>query len=127
MSICAPCTALKTISLCTDSLVIGTVPLANTPYVVYFKNLATGAIYSYHITSDASGDITLQFIDGFPLADGLLYEMWANVSGSPIEDKVNITIGAETHTCYNLKGNNVFDAYYSVNENYSSQTLAIAT
>lgn len=126
MSICAPCTALKIITLCTDFLVIGQAPLANTPYVVYFKSLATGAIYSYQSTSDASAIITLEFTDGFPLADGMMYEMWINVAGDSIETKKNLIISGETHTCYNLLGEKVYDMYYSEFENFSSQTLEIA-
>lgn len=125
MSICAPCKQLKQISLCTDSLVIGTVADENTAYIVYFKSLATGAIYSRPVTSDSNGVITIQFTDGFPLASGTGYELWVNKAGDSVEDTVNLTIGATTATCYTLSASTVFNMYYDEFMNYDSQTLEV--
>lgn len=125
MSLCAPCIKLNTISFCTDSIVIGVAPLANTPYVVYFKSLATGSVYSYNVTSGSTKIITLQLVAGLPLADGTVYEMWINAKGDSIETQKDLIIGTTTAKCYSLIGNNVFNAYYSVNENYVSQALVV--
>jgi hypothetical protein len=125
MSICSPCTQLKQISLCTDSLIIGTVSEENTAYLVYFKSLATGALYKYSVTSDSNTILTLQFTDGFPLASGTGYEMWVNLSGDSIEDKLDLTVGATTATCYTLSAQTVYDVYYDVFTNYDSQTLEV--
>lgn len=126
MSICLPCTSLKTISLCTDSVVIGQAPLANTAYAVYFKCLANDRIATYYITSDGSGILTLVLPDGFPLASGLAYEMWVNEQGNSIDTQSDLIIGATTATCYILSCTTIFNAYYDTNQNYSSQTLEVA-
>jgi hypothetical protein len=125
MSYCAPCQKLKSISLCTDSVIIGKAPLANAPYVVNFKSLATGAIYTYHVTSSATKYLTLIFTDGFPLATETAYEMWINLSGDSIDTQLDLIIGTTTDTCYNISGISVFDIYYDENENFSSQTLEV--
>lgn len=126
MTLCSPCRKLKSISLCTDSLIIGTVADENAPYIVYFKSLATGKTFQYAVTSNANGLLTLQFTDGFPLATLTGYEMWVNKAGDSIDDMENLTIGAVTTTCYNLQAVMVYDMYYDEYENYASQTLEIA-
>lgn len=128
MSICNPCTRLKQISLCTDSIIIGTVDVYhfNTAHVVYFKSLANGGIYSYNVTSDGAGSLTLTLPEGFPLASGHAYEMWVNVSGDSIDTQSNLTIGSTTATCFTISATQVFDMYYGEFTNYSSQTLEVA-
>lgn len=125
MSLCSPCTKLKSISLCTDSIVIGEAPAANAPYAVYFKNLATGKIHTYYVTSDSSKIITISPPSGFALATLTAYELWINNLGDSIEDQVNLIIGATTATCYTISAVAVFNAYYDINQNYSSQTLEV--
>lgn len=125
MSLCSPCTKLKAISLCTDSIIIGEAPLANSPYAVYFKNLATGKISTYFVTSDASKIITLTPSSGFALATLTGYEVWINNLGDSIEEQLDLIIGDTTATCYNISAVRVFNAYYDVNQNYSSQTLEV--
>ena len=126
MSLCDPCRKLKSISLCTDSLIIGTVTGLSQPYIVYFKSLATGKIFSYAVTSNAAGLITLTFTAAFPLATLTSYEMWVNKAGDSVDDTENLTIGAVTDTCYQLSATMVWDMYYENYENYASQTLEIA-
>lgn len=126
MSLCTPCTKLKPISLCTDSIVIGQALLANTPYAVYFKSLATGKLHTYYVTSSASKIITITLTDGFPLASLTAYELWINTLGDSIESQENLLIGATTATCFTISAVNVFNSYYEINQNYSSQTLEIA-
>lgn len=128
MSLCNPCTTLKKISLCTDSLIIGYVSLYNfnVPYKVYFKSLSTDKIFSYSVTSDTDGLLTLFFTDGFPLATGQAYEMWINQSGDSIETQEELTIGDTTKTCYIIQANKVFDMYYDENVNFDSQTLEVS-
>jgi hypothetical protein len=125
MSICTPCTKLKPISLCTDSIIIGEAPLANTPYSIYFKSLATGKVHVYNVTSDVDKMLTITLTDGFPLASLTAYEMWINEAGDSIETQLDLIIGATTATCYTLSAVQVFDSYYDIFQNYSSQTLEV--
>lgn len=125
MSICSPCTKLKSISLCTDSVIIGEVGTENAAYIVYFKSLATGAIYSYPVTSNSNGILTLQFVEGFPLATGQAYELWVNQSGDAIETQENLIIGATTATCYTISATMVYNMYYDEFMNFDSQTLEV--
>lgn len=126
MSLCSACTKLKSISLCTDSIVVGKAPLALTPYAIYFKNLATGKIHTYYVTSDASRYLTITLDDGFPLATLTTYELWINTLGDSIESQEDLLIGSTTATCFNIQALNVYNSYYDVNQNYSSQTLEVA-
>jgi hypothetical protein len=126
MSLCSACTKLKAISLCTDSIIIGEAPLALTPYAIYFKSLATGKIHTYYVTSSASKILTITLTDGFPLATLTAYEVWINTLGDSIESQENLIIGVTTATCYTIQALNVFNSYYDINQNYSSQTLEVA-
>lgn len=128
MSLCNKCTALKGVSLCTDSIVIGNVGAynMNTDYVVYFRSLATNQIYSYPVTSDAQSDLTLTFSDGFNLAVNHFYELWVNKDGDSIESQDDLVIGTTTATCYTLYTTMVHDIYNNVNVNYAVQTLEVA-
>ena len=126
MSICTPCTSLKAISLCTDSIIVGKAPLALTPYAIYFKSLATGKLHTYYVTSDALKVLTITLDDGFPLASLTSYELWINTLGDSIESQEYLTIGATIAYCYTIQAVNVFNSYYDINQNYSTQTLEIA-
>jgi hypothetical protein len=126
MSLCSQCRKLKTISLCTDSLIIGTVSGLSQPYIVYFKSLATGKIFSYAVTSNAAGLITLTFSAAFPLATLTGYDMWVNRAGDSVDDQSDLTIGSVTTTCYQLSASMIWDMYYEEYENFTSQTLEIA-
>jgi len=125
MSLCSPCNKLKSISLCTDSIIIGKAPLALTPYAIYFKNLATGKIHTYYVTSDALKVLKITLDDGFPLASLQGYELWINTLGDSIESQENLLIGATTDTCFTIQAVNVFNSYYDINQNYSVQTLEV--
>lgn len=126
MSLCNSCTKLKAISLCTDSIVIGEAPLANAPYAIYFKNLANGKLHTYYVTSSASKILTISPPSGFALATLTAYELWINNLGDSIEDQLDLIIGATTATCYTISAVSVFNNYYDVNQNYTTQTLEVA-
>ena len=126
MSLCSACTKLNAISLCTDSIIVGTAPLPLTPYAIYFKSLATGKIHTYYVTSNASSVLTITLTDGFPLATLTAYELWINTLGDSIDSQESLIIGATTATCYTIQAQNVFNSYYDINQNYSVQTLTIA-
>jgi hypothetical protein len=51
MSLCSPCTRLKNVALCTDTLVIGTVAAVNTLHNIYFRSLGNDMIVKYTATS----------------------------------------------------------------------------
>lgn len=126
MGLCEKCTQLKPINLCTDSVIIGSVAEFNTSYIVFFKSLATGALYSYPVTSNSVGLLTLLFVEGFPLASGTGYELWVNkASSNSIAHKENLTIGTTVKTCYNISATTVYNMYYDENVNYDSQTLEV--
>lgn len=126
MSLCSPCAQLKSISLCTDSITIGEAPQANTAYAVYFKSLATGRIHTYYVTSDADKILTIVLEDGFPLATYTGYEVWINEQGDSIETQLDLVIGTTTATCYAISAVQVFNPYYEVNQNYSSQNFEVS-
>lgn len=126
MSICTPCTSLKAISLCTDSIIVGKAPLALTPYAIYFKSLATGKLHTYYVTSDASKYLTITLDAGFPLASLTSYELWINTLGDSIESQESLIIGSTTATCYTIQAVTVYNSYYDINQNYSTQTLEVA-
>lgn len=126
MSLCTPCTRLKSISLCTDSIIVGKAPNALAPYAIYFKSLATGKLHTYYVTSDVNKNLKITLDDGFPLASLTAYELWINALGDAIDDQLNLIIGATTATCYTISAVTVFNSYYDINQNYSVQTLEIA-
>lgn len=99
MSICSQCTQLLPIDICATSIVIGTVPQANTEYNIYFKSLATDYMVSFKATSDSNSLLTLEPENGFDLAVGMSYEVYVNTttSGSCGD---NLTICTTTATCY---------------------------
>lgn len=119
MSLCAPCTRLKNVALCTESLVIGTVAAVNTLHNIYFRSLANGFFVKYRAVSDANGLLTLTPAEGFVLSSNTLYELWVNTSNAN-QTGLNLTIGGTADTCYTV----MFDRiYYTGGNNYSSQTL----
>lgn len=126
MSLCNPCKTLKNISLCTDSIVIGTVEELNTAYNLYFKSLATSKVYVYPVTSNGAGLITLTLPDGFPLATNTGFEMWVNLSTDSPMIQQDLTIGSYTESCYNLSAERIYNLYYGSNQNFTSQTLETA-
>lgn len=119
MSLCAPCTRLKNVALCTESLVIGTVAAANTLHNIYFRSLASGFFVKYRAVSDANGLLTLTPADGFVLSSNTLYELWVNTSNST-ETGLDLTIDGSAAKCYTV----MFDKiYYSAGNDYTTQTL----
>lgn len=118
MSLCEPCTRLKNIAICTDTIVIGTVATISTSYNIYFRSLANGMIVRYTATSDVNGLLTLTPTDGFVLSPNIIYEIWVNKTNSNLEGE-NLTISGTAATCYTL----MFESCFY---NFSSQTLARA-
>lgn len=112
MSLCSPCTRLKNVALCTDSLVIGTVGSNNTLYNIYFRSLSNDMIVKYTATSSVAGLLTLTPTDGFILAGNTLYELWVNTSNSS-QTGVNLTIGGAAATCYTLMFDRIEDTTYT--------------
>ena len=119
MSICTPCIRLKPVSICTDSIVIGTVASFNTVYHIYFVSLANGMVVHYTATSNGAGLLVLTPTDGFILATDHLYEVYVNKTQSVSEGE-NLTIGATTATCYQVSFIEVWQY------NFVSQTFEIA-
>lgn len=102
MSLCVPCTRLLPIDICCTSIIIGVVPQINTPYNIYFRSLANGFIVKYQATSSATGLLTLEPENGFILACGMLYEVWANTTNySQCGD--DLTICDTTAQCYQVE------------------------
>lgn len=131
MSICAPCTKLKTISKCTDEIIIGTMPEAETGYTVYFKNLATGKIVFFSNESDADNLLTIAPVYGFFLSENQAYEVWATLEGNQIEERVEIqadgwTAYDDPTTCFAISFIRAYKSNEQANENYDSQTFQLA-
>lgn len=112
MSICTPCTRLKSVAICTNSLVIGTVATHSTSYNVYFRSLANDMVVKYTTTSSVAGLLTLTPTAGFILAANTLYEVWVNKTNSNLTGE-NLTIGTTTATCYTIMFERVNDATYT--------------
>lgn len=123
MSVCSPCTQLKQISKCADSIIIGTVGSNNTEYHVYFKNLATGKIHRYDAISSVAGLLTIT--GTFDFSNNQSYELWVNKVVTSVMNEQNLTIGATTATCYTISFIKVYNTLYGY-QNYVSQTLEIA-
>lgn len=101
MSICKPCVKLKPISLCSDSLILGKAE-PSTNYLVWFKSLANNGVYGYAVTSDSNGLLTLNFPEGFPLANKTGYEMWINKPGDSVESKSELLVGYRIGYCFTV-------------------------
>ena len=130
MSICTPCTSLKIISKCTDSIIIGTMPSATTSYSVYFKNVATGKIVMFTGTSDGAKLLTITPPDGFNFSIETDYEVWSTINGDPIDDKVNVepdgfTAYDSAMTCFLVTFVQVWAGMVHYNFNYTSQTFEL--
>ena len=108
MSICSPCIRLNEISLCTDSIIIGTVAQSNTLYNIYFISLATGIKVHYQATSDVNGLLILTPDDPFVLASDHLYEVFVNTTNSPSIGE-DLTIDSTTAKCYQVSFIQVVD------------------
>ena len=119
MSLCTPCTVLNPVSICTDSLVIGTVGSNNTLYHIFFISLANGMIVHYTSTSSNAGLLTLTPTGGFLLATNHTYELFVNTTQS-VSTGENLTIGTITAQCFNVSFVDVLDT------SFASQTLSIA-
>jgi len=100
-NICLPCDKLKEISVCTETIVIGTVASFNTLYYIYFISLANGFIVRYTATSNGLGVLVLTPVNGFVLATNHLYEIFVNTNQS-VSTGENISIGAVTAKCFNV-------------------------
>lgn len=95
MSVCNPCTQVKNIATCTQSIVLGTITITDDTVRVYFKNISTGLIFSLDAPSDISGNVTvdtsdIEFIENTP------FEVWITEAGADPNEKQDITIGATT-------------------------------
>lgn len=140
MSICAPCKKLKVVSFCNDTGGVETNNFAGIivpdgqsgTYNVYFKSLATGAIYMTTATTVCQGEpitcvMVIEFVGyNFPLAPGIGYEMWFNLPDDPIEERIDVTIDGVTAECFVFTGTSVYNIADSATESYLNQTLKIA-
>lgn len=115
MSLCSPCTRLKEVALCTDSIVIGTVTSFNTLYNVYFTSLATGRVFRYEATSDSDGLLTLN--EEFEFAENTGYELKVNKVNTTLAGE-DLTIGTVTAKCFML-------SFIHVPYAFVSQTLEL--
>jgi hypothetical protein len=112
MSLCSPCTRLKNVALCTDTIVIGTVAAVSTLHNIYFRSLSNDMIVKYTATSSGAGLLTLTPTDGFILAGNTLYELWVNTSNSS-QTGLSLTIGGTAATCYTVAFDRVNDTTYT--------------
>lgn len=120
MSLCNNCTELKTVSICVNDLIIGTVASNNTLYNIYFRSVATGLLIKYTATSNGSGLLTLTPTSGFIFSVNTFYELFVNKTTS-LSTGESLTIGGVAATCYKV----MFEQVYDPSDVYSfvSQTL----
>ena len=131
MSVCNPCDKLKRISLCTDSIVIGTMAEADTDYIVYFRNTATDKIVFYHGTSDADALLTITPPYGFNFPQETDFEVWVTLDSVNSENNEEVQVEGWTAYmdamyCFLVSFIQVYDGDNAENFNYTSQTLELA-
>lgn len=133
MSVCAPCIRLKEISKCTDSIVIGIVPIAETEYQVFFKNTATGKVVRYEGTSDVDSLLTITPPYGFNFSNETDYEVWVIETGNGINDNIDFqpegyTVYMDDILCVLVSFLMVWDGDLATGENinFTTQTFELA-
>src|SRR3990167_9066273 len=107
---CTNCTNTKVAADCGTNLTIGGAPSASTAYAVYFQDQATGRTRMIAVTSGigATNLLTLTLTNA-GIVHGHTYEIWITASGSTMNNRLNITIGALTVTCLYAKFEKIFD------------------
>ena len=96
MSVCTSCfNAGIYIANCNDGLTFGTLPDANTDYVVYMQHNGTGRLLSFEVTSDADSMVLIEPTQLDPLQG---YTIWVT-EDAPNSPRVTITIDATEFTC----------------------------
>lgn len=106
MSLCAPCTEIKSIPKCLTTLQIGKVAAFVTAYYLFIRNVATGHVTRISFTSGAAGEINIDFsATDFKFSDELEYEIWVSlVSSNNPEVRATITLldAVTTGTCLSV-------------------------
>jgi hypothetical protein len=92
MSVCTPCyDSGITVGNCSLGLTFGTAE-AETDYVVSVQHNATKRIQTFAITSDDSGNLTIEGV-GIDSLQG--YTLWISEDG----ERVPLTVGGEAYPC----------------------------
>lgn len=125
MSFCNPCTITLPISLCTESITIGSISSADTAVKVYFKNIATGKVVSFETTTTSGGTVTID--SPFNFARNQSYEVWVNLaSANSVEHKETISIGYDSQECLLVSFVQVWDTSAGYPVQFTNQTLEVA-
>jgi hypothetical protein len=125
MSFCDPCSKTLPISICTESITIGSISSANTAVKVYFRNVATGKIQSFEAVTTSGGTVTIE--PPFNFARNHDYEVWVNLaSDNSVEGKETISIGYDSQDCLLVSFVQAWDTSAGYPVNFTEQTLEIA-
>lgn len=122
---CNTCQSTKSIPVCTDSLVLGTIT-SNTDVYIFVVNHSSGYTHRQEATSGNYGELRIDLTKpdtSFYNPDSA-YEIWATLQTSSQNERLDITIDAVEYTCFNLSFNRVFDEL-DANVNYTETTLEI--
>lgn len=130
-SYCSPYSKFIDLPICLTTLVIGTATAA-TDYYVYLRNITTGYLYRYEVTSDGAGLISLSIKD--PDADGAAqflpvpdhnYEMWITTQAATnTEANVSVTVNAIAYTGFAFSFFKVYETGTDLAA-YTTQTLKL--
>jgi len=98
---CEICLTTKKLPTCLGELTIGTISSTLEDVLVVIKDITTGRIITYDVTSDGAGLVKIT-IDSAKqeYMPGHSYKIWiTKKSSNSIEKKETITIGTETTPC----------------------------
>jgi len=121
MSVCNPSIKAQPIPNCVVDLVVGTITSLNTSVNVYVKNIVLQKTEILTGGSDGAGLVTVD-VESLYKAPEHAYELWITLAGDSLNERQDITIGAETEDTVLLSFESVYqnNAVYS----YAIQTLS---
>lgn len=122
---CNTCQATKSIPVCTEVLILGQIA-PDTEVYIFIINHSSGYTHRQESISDGSGNVGLNMAlpdPSFYNPDSA-YEIWATLQTSTQNDRLDITIDAETYSCFNLCFTSLYDEN-DLNVSYTETTLEI--
>jgi len=107
---CNTCQLTKSIPVCTDELVLGTIT-SNTDVYIFVINHSTGYTHRQEATSGNYGELRLNMSlpdPSFYNPDSA-YELWATLTTTSQGERLDITIDEVYYSCFNLSFNSLYD------------------
>lgn len=122
---CNTCQATKSIPVCTDLLILGTIDPDIEVYI-FVINHSTGYTHRQEATSDNDGIIKVDLSKPDPsfYNPDSAYEIWVTLQTSSQSERLDIAIDSEDYSCFNLTFNSLYNEEDS-NVSYTETTLEI--